>query len=353
MKKIALLLIVLLVAVATMVLFRPQTGSPISKITQVVQNITNNDDAGGSIEQPPHPLSIEALRTGEFPGSDIVVEQELDPGVNYTRAIASYKSEGLKIFGLLTIPTGEKPPTGWPIVVFNHGYIAPSEYATTERYVAYQDAFARAGYITFKSDYRGHGTSEGEPSGGYGAPGYTIDVMNATASLKKLSSADPNRIGLWGHSMGGYITLRAMVARDDVKAGVIWAGVVASYPDLLERWRRRPGQPSPFPTTSSRGGWRVGMVEQYGTPQQNPDFWNSISANTYLADISGPVQIHHGTADTSVPVEFSQELHEDLQALGKGSELYIYEGDDHNIAANLAIALQRSVEFFDTHVKGE
>ena len=43
---------------------------------------------------------------------------------------------------------------------------------------------------------------------------------------------------MWGHSMGGYITVRSMVTAGDIKAGVIWAGVVASYPDLMERWRR-------------------------------------------------------------------------------------------------------------------
>ena len=61
----------------------------------------------------------------------------------------------------MTVPNGPKPATGWPVVIFNHGYIPPAQYVTTERYVAYQDAFARAGYISFKSDYRGHGKSEG------------------------------------------------------------------------------------------------------------------------------------------------------------------------------------------------
>ena len=90
---------------------------------------------------------------------------------------------------------------------------------------------------------------------------------------------------------------------------------------------------------------------QFGTPQENPQFWRSLSANSYLSDISGPIQLHHGTADTSVPVEFSQKLETQLKEAGKAVELYTYQGDDHNIAANFGVAAQRSVEFFDKYLK--
>src|SRR3989344_8783598 len=106
---------------------------------------------GGGLEETSHPLSIETLRQGNYPGSDILIEQTLAPGSNYRRYIASYKSEGLKIYALLTVPNGTKPETGWPVVIFNHGYIPPSQYKTTERYVAYTDAFSRNGYILFRS----------------------------------------------------------------------------------------------------------------------------------------------------------------------------------------------------------
>ena len=121
---------------------------------------------------------------------------------NYRQFLASYQSDGLKINALLTVPNGEKPENGWPAIIFNHGYIPPEEYKTTERYVAYVDGFARNGYIVFKPDYRGHGDSEGNPEGAYYSPAYTIDVLNAVASVKKFKDADPNKIGMWGHSMG-------------------------------------------------------------------------------------------------------------------------------------------------------
>jgi len=297
-----------------------------------------------------HPLSIARLRDMEIPGSIITIEEVLASGANYHRYLASYWSEGLRIYALLTVPFGDPPATGWPAIVFNHGFIPPDEYRTTERYVAYVDGFARNGYIVFRSDYRGHGDSDGLAQGGYGSPDYTIDVLNALAAIRSFELSDPARVGMWGHSMGGYITLRAMVASGDIKAGVIWAGVVASYPDLLERWRRStsgPGTPTPTPR-----GWRSSLVEIYGSPEENPEFWQSISANAFLQDLSGPVQLHHGTADSSVPLEFSTLLNEQIQAVGGTVEYYEYPGDNHNLSNYFSLAMQRSVEFFDRYVKG-
>lgn len=305
---------------------------------------------------PTHPLMIEVMRQQNYPGSEIVYEERLLPWVAYERYIVSYQSEGNKIYAFLTIPTGERPASGWPVILFNHGYIPPDEYRTTERYIGYMDAIASSGYIVFRSDYRGHGSSEGEPPGGYSSPAYTVDVLNALAAVKTLPEADPNRIGMWGHSMGGQITLRAMVVSKEIKAGVIWAGVVGSYPDLLEHWRRdRPAPtpgPSPTPDPDHRfGRWRHQLIETYGTPQENPAFWAAISPNSYVSDLSGPLQLHHGTNDRSVPLILSELLAVEVEAAGIPVELYTYEGDDHNLSYRYTLAMERSIEFFDTYVK--
>lgn len=297
----------------------------------------------------PHPMSIAALRAGSYPGSEIVVERELERGANYRRYYAYYLSEGLKIYALLTIPNGEMPSGGWPAIVFNHGYIPPNVYRTTERYVAYVDRLARAGYVVFRIDYRGHDRSEGEPTGAYGNPGYQVDVLNAVASLQEHPQVNPEKIGMWGHSMGGYLTLRAMVVSQQVKVGVIWAGVVASYPEMLYNWRR-VGSFTPSP--SSRGiGWRAGWIDIYGTPEQNPAFWDSVSANSYLSDLSGPLQLHHGTADADVPVDFSIRLAEQARAAGQTAELFTYDGDNHNISGYFTTAMNRTIDFFDQVLK--
>lgn len=297
----------------------------------------------------PHPMSIIALRNQEYPGSEITVVKELERGINYRRYYTYYLSEGLKIYALLTIPNGEAPEGRFPAIVFNHGYIPPDVYKTTERYIAYVDQLARSGYVVFRIDYRGHDQSEGEATGAYGDPGYQVDVMNALESLKQHPDVNPEKIGMWGHSMGGYLTLRAMVISDDIKAGVIWAGVIASYPDLLYNWRRT-GAFTPSPSSTGRG-WRSSYIEQYGTPEQNPAFWDSISATSYLTDISGPLELHHGTNDEDVPVDFSIRLAELGRQSGQIVNLYTYEGDNHNISNYFTQAMNQTIKFFDIYLK--
>jgi dipeptidyl aminopeptidase/acylaminoacyl peptidase len=324
----------------------------IGVIIFTIANLSSTKTAVEKVQQviAPNPLSIQALKDGRYPGSDLKIEQTLTPGSNYQRYIASYQSEGLTQYGLLTIPDGAVPSGGFPAIIFNHGFIPPKEYVTTERYIAYTDAFSRAGYVLFKPDYRGNGNSEGQAVGAYGSNSYTIDVLNAMASVEKLKEVNPQKIGMWGHSMGGFITLRSLVASPDIKVAVIWGGVVGSYTDMLYNWHRTD-RPAAYPTDPAGPGWRSVYIQKYGDPKTNPEFWNALSATSYLSDISAPLQLDHAESDEEVPVQFSKDLYAKMKALGKTVELYTYPGDDHNISGNLTLALQRSVDFFDKYLK--
>jgi dipeptidyl aminopeptidase/acylaminoacyl peptidase len=293
------------------------------------------------VEQLPE-QAILKMREREYPASDILIDETLPDGANYKRFIAHYKSDGLKIYGLFTVPKTEKPIGGFPAVVFVHGHLEPTIYKTTERYVAYQDRIARAGFVTFKPDLRGHGKSEGKSVNSNFSPGYVIDALNLVSALGKYPEVDPDKIGMWGHSMGGGITLRAMTVNPKIKAGVIWAGVVGDWQDLIERYRKRiPWMNGPSGSSASA------FLEKYGSPSAEVTFWNTTDAYNYLKDLGGPIQLHHGTADDSVPVEFSRHLHEAMEMAGKTSELYEYPGGDHNISgANFTRAMDRTVEFF-------
>lgn len=303
---------------------------------------------------PLNPLMIPVMRQMSYPGSILQIEQKLPPDLSYDRYIVSYLSEGNKIYAYMTIPHGEMPASGWPVIIFNHGYIPPSTYKTTELYIAYQHGFASHGYIVFRSDYRGHGNSEGRAVGGYGSPAYTIDVLNGMASVRRYPDADPDRVGMWGHSMGGQITLRAMVVSKDIKAAVIWGGVVGSYPDLMTYWwGPREASRTPPPGAEFRGSWRSDLIATYGTPEQNPEFWAEISPNNYLKDLSGPVQLHHSTTDEEVPFVLSELLYKEILAVGVPVEFYPYPDDNHDIAGHFNTAMLRSIAFFDRWVKGK
>lgn len=297
-------------------------------------------------------LTIEYLRGLEIRGSQITFERELTPTFYYERHLVSYLSEGNKIYGLLTIPREDPPESGFKAIVFNHGYIPPSVYRTTERYTAYVDSLARNGFVVFKVDYRGHGQSAGEASGSYFSPGYTIDAIAALKSLQRLDFVDADGIGMWGHSMAGNLTLRAMLIEPDVKAGVIWGGAVYSYSDFtaygIDDNTYRP--PADREGSDRRRRSRE-IFDTYGRPDTESDYWRAVSLTENIDLLSSPLQLHHAQDDPVVNIAYSEDLAAVLLAKGKESEFFTYEGGGHNlISPYYGQAMRRTVEFFRQHL---
>ena len=298
------------------------------------------------------PLTISAMQAKAYHGSDIVTERTLSAGPRYNRYIVSYQSDGLKLFGLLTFPTGDKPVGGWPVILLNHGYIPPTEYSTDGSYAGIVAPLAAAGYIVFKPDYRGHGSSPGIPYQVYVSPGYVTDSLNALASIRKYKDANPDRIGVWGHSMGGNITLHELVLTHDFKAAVIMAGVVGSYSGILDWWTARVA--TGVLTTQNdlqTDQQLLQMVSLHGTPQTDPGYWNAIDPTYFISDIETPVQIQVGSADVVVPPSFSQALTAQLQNAGKSVTYHSYPGADHNLSPDTAAAMTEAVAFFNQYLK--
>lgn len=295
-------------------------------------------------------LTIAALREMTIKGSDILITETLTPGVNYSRYIASYQSEGNKIYGLLTIPSGDVPEGGFKAVVFNHGYIPPDAYRTTERYVAYVDMLAQSGFVVFKIDMRGHGDSEGEPIGSYFSPAYTIDAISGLRSLQRMDIVDPDGIGMWGHSMAGNLVLRAMLMEPDIKAGVIWAGAVYSYDDFVKYSITDTSFVRP-PTQSASSRRSSEIFETYGRPDTSVPFWEAVSLTKNIEYLENPVQLHHALDDDVVNVGYSRDLGAVLKANEKTYALYEYESGGHNIGApSFDLAMRRTIAFFREHL---
>jgi dipeptidyl aminopeptidase/acylaminoacyl peptidase len=351
-KSLIFLLIIAGSLLALYIIPRLDNNSANNKaVTELTADNTTNGQNPGNTELVPadikveetNPMAIKSLRDREYLGGDFVIEKKLANGTNYQQFIASYQSEGLKIFGLLTVPLAEKPKNGFPAIVFVHGYIQPDQYSTTGNYPTYQARLARSGFITFKPDLRGHGNSEGEAVSAHYSEKYVVDTLYAIAYLKKYKEVDANRIGYWGHSNGGEIGLRVVVISPDIKAASFWAGVVGSQKDMIETYNDKIG--------FMRDATSTDLVLENGLPSENPDFWNKLDPYAFLSDITAPIQLQHGTADDSVPIELSLHLKEELEKLNKSVEYYEYDGDNHNISNNVGIAFQRTIDFYNDNLK--
>ncbi len=346
MKKVIVVLLLLCI-IGTGYFFLQKTSTksatPILRISGTTITPTPNSMV--------NPLAISSMKQKSYPGSALVVAATLTPGADYSRYIVSYLSEGLKQYGLLTVPTGQKPAGGWPVILFNHGYIPPAQYSTEISYASFVNPLASAGYIVFKPDYRGNGNSEGTPMQIYVSADYLVDSMNALASIKQYKDANPQKIGVFGHSMGGNITLHELVISKDIQAAELMAGVVGDETGILNWWNQRISAKSIIGNDLDTSYIVQQMIADYGTPVTNPQYWNAIDPTKYVSDITAPVEIQVGTADVSVPPVFSSSLRDTLQSAGKTVVYHAYAGADHNLSPDSSRALTETVAFFNQYLK--
>lgn len=317
------------------------------KVTQQIGKIVLKD-----ANQTPfafEDMTVPYLREKEYE-STLGPLEKISENSSYSSYLTSYISDGLKINGLLTKPTGEEPSGGWPAIVFIHGYIPPQQYATLERYTDYVDYLSRNGFVVFKIDLRGHGQSEGEPGGGYFGSDYIVDTLNAYAALQASDFVNPKKIGLWGHSMAGNIILRSLAAKPDIPAAAIWGGAVYTYTDR-DKYGISDASFSPNQMSSSRLNRRRQLFEKYGSPSAQSVFWRQVIPTNYLTDMKGAIALFHAVDDDVVNVGYSRDLTKLLDKTSVPHELHEYTSGGHNISgSSFSDAMQSTVAFFKKYL---
>lgn len=281
-------------------------------------------------------LTIAALMARSYGGGELVGLGILGDSPAFTRHLMSYPSDGLTINGFIDIPVGEGP---FPVVLVLHGYVDPAGYQVENYTARYAEAFANAAYIAIHPNYRNYPPSDAGPN--EFRVGFALDVLNLIAIVNAqaglpglLQAADPDAIFLWGHSMGGGITLRVITVGADVQGAVLYGAMSGDE-------RRNFEQIRDVLSDGSRGN------EELTAPDE---ILQLISPINFYEHITVPVSIHHGDVDASVPLAWSEELCQRLLELGKQVECFTYHNMPHTFYGSIDERfIQRSIEFFESY----
>jgi len=270
-----------------------------------IPTFTLTPSATPTTEELIFPFTIDGLRQHDFQGGEINILETLDENDLYTAYLIDYPSDGLTITGVMQIPKGDGP---FPVIVMNHGFFSRGVYRSgdgTDRASAY---LAEHGYITLASDYRSWGDSDIGASFFYS--GLVIDVVNLINAIPSIPEADPSRVGIWGHSMGGGVTMKVLtvlVGRDasNIKAAVLYSTVSADDRDIINRWGM--GCFGDIATGEQIIGCNssdiiplslpLNVQNAYRFAASDADTLKRIAPFYNLDYVDVPVQIHYGTND--------------------------------------------------------
>ncbi|MBC8159756.1 MAG: alpha/beta fold hydrolase [Roseiflexaceae bacterium] len=297
--------IILLLVAATCgpLLIRPSSAAPQTQV-QPTPAPTPDPAAG---------LTIPDLRERQYQKNqgEITIGGLWQRGAGYTSYRISYPVDGLKLTGLVHIPDGKGP---FPLIIANRGTISREIYQPGMDSRAFSDLMARNGFLVVAPDFRGYGGGDDGPNSFY--TGFYADVLGLIPLAQKLPQAKPGKIGMWGHSRGASVTLAALTISDQIAAAVLYAPAPA---DLAADYARR----------ARNSGGRPGTDTWPFTPQQNPAAYARMSPISYLDAVSAPVQLHHGTADTTVDASASTQIAETLRGEDVSVKLFLYKGAGH------------------------
>ena len=196
--------------------------------------------------------------------------------------------------------------------------------------------FARNGYVVFTIDNRG------TPNRGKAFEDVLYrnmgdfevrDQLLGLSWLKSQSFVDPNNVGIFGWSYGGYMTLMALLkSPGSFKAGISGAPV--------SNWRL----------------YNTHYTERYmGDPNDGDEKYEASSPLSYSDNLSDHLLIVHGMADDNVFFDNTVQMIDALQEAGKPFEMMTYPGKRHRIVgeAENAHLWHMFLNFFDRHLKNE
>ncbi len=260
-----------------------------------------------------------------------------------SRVLVDFSNQaGERLQATLTLPAGYEEGQRYPMVVYIYSLMSQRHHQFSMP--VYDDrphmsTYASNGYLVLMPDIvyeAGHpGTS-------------ALDcVTNAVQRVIDLGYADPEAIGLQGHSWGGYES-SFILTRTDMFAAVVTGAPLTNLMSMNNILYKRTGNLNGPILEWSQG--RMGV-----SPWEDFDVWVRESPVHHAENIATPFMILHGTEDGAVDWNQGLELYAAARRLGKEPILLSYPGEPHHLAeeANQKDFQIRMKQFFDHHLKGE
>jgi dipeptidyl aminopeptidase/acylaminoacyl peptidase len=257
--------------------------------------------------------------------------------------LVEYKSQdGVPLQGVLIKPANYQPGKRYPVITYFYERQSQRLYEFNQPVVNHRPSFAvyaGAGYAVFLPDIVftvGH-------------PGQSMlrCLVPAVQKLVDMGVADPNALGLHGHSWGGYGTAYIVTQTDMFKAAVTGAPVAnmtSAYGGI--RWESGLARQFQYEQSQSRIG---------GTLWEKRDLYIENSALFFVDRVKTPLLIEHGDEDGAVPWYQGIELYLALRRLGKDCIFLQYRGEPHHLQKypNKLDYSIKMKEYFDHYLKGE
>ncbi|HEX04033.1 MAG TPA: S9 family peptidase, partial [Bacteroidetes bacterium] len=293
-----------------------------------------------------HTFNTKRNRGGEF----IEINQEMRRLTRWTQRIDDYdfvNSDGVKIYGYLYYPLDYDEDESYPLVVDTYGGVI----GFGESWLWFSQVFASRGYFVYVPSPRG--------AAGFGQA-YADTHVNDWGTLTSrdmneglrhivanVEGVDGARCGFASGSYGGFLAMYLLTIPEDHPDYFPYVTTISNYgiSNLASYW--------------GMGYWGVYYMEKAaaGSYPWNTPQWYIDHSPLYQADeITEPMLLLHGLADTNVPAAESEQMYSALKVLNRDVVYIRYPGENHGIASTRTKYLETKrmhIEWFDKYLRNQ